>query len=273
MDGQVRVLDPVDFHGQALVVIDREGEPYVAMKPVVEGMGLTWQPQHRKLADNAARWGIINMVIPSVGGAQGTACLPLRKLPGWLMTINPAKVKPEIAGRVILYQAECDDALWAYWHKGAALNPRVALTPNELLLQAVQALVDQDRKLAAVQSQQEQIAGRVEAIEQRAVATRQGLLALPAPEGPVAELSTRARVNRLVRDFTIGQGLQYGDVWRLLYREFRDRYHVDLVVRAANADVKPLDVAEGLGEAVMGDLYGVAYDLFVARPVHVPRDE
>jgi hypothetical protein len=54
----VRVLDPVDFHGQALVVVERGREPYVAMKPIVEGMGLTWQPQHRKLTEDGDRWEI-----------------------------------------------------------------------------------------------------------------------------------------------------------------------------------------------------------------------
>ena len=64
----VRVLDPVDFHGQALVVLDRAGQPYVAMKPVVEGMGLDWKIQHRKLTDESDRWGMVMMGIPSAGG-------------------------------------------------------------------------------------------------------------------------------------------------------------------------------------------------------------
>lgn len=76
------------------------------MKPIVEGMGLSWQGQHEKLKANARRWGIKEILIPSVGGSQGMSCLPLRKLPGWLMTIYPNKVRPEVRCSVVAYQAE-----------------------------------------------------------------------------------------------------------------------------------------------------------------------
>lgn len=46
----------VNFLGSEIMVINHDGEPYVAMHTVVNGMGLTWQPQHRKLTSNQ-RWG------------------------------------------------------------------------------------------------------------------------------------------------------------------------------------------------------------------------
>lgn len=93
------------------------------MKPIVEGMGLAWQTQHRKLSDRFKK-GITEMVIPSVGGAQSMICLALRKLAAWLNTISPNKVRPEIRDRVIQYQEECDDVLYEYWTKGQVVNPR-----------------------------------------------------------------------------------------------------------------------------------------------------
>lgn len=52
--------------------------------------------------------------------------MPLRKLPGWLMSISPGKVKdPAVRERVIQYQNECDDVLWDYWSRGEAINPRL----------------------------------------------------------------------------------------------------------------------------------------------------
>ena len=60
-------------------------------------MGLAWKPQFLKLkSDPRFSRGMVHMVIPSEGGSQETCCIPLRKLPGWLMTISPNKVKPEI---------------------------------------------------------------------------------------------------------------------------------------------------------------------------------
>lgn len=107
----------VPFHGNQLFVINHENEPFTPMKPIVEGMGLAWSVQHRKLTENKCRWGITEMVIPSAGGLQDMLCLPLRKLFGWLMTIHPNKVKPEIREAVIRYQNECDDVLWNHWKK------------------------------------------------------------------------------------------------------------------------------------------------------------
>lgn len=124
----------VPFHGDNLFLVDHEGQPYVPMKPVVEGMGLTWQSQRTKLASNH-RWGITEIVIPSEGGNQGMTCLPLRKLPGWLMTIHVNKVRPELREKITAYQNECDDVLWDYWTKGIAENPRArfAQTPGDVL--------------------------------------------------------------------------------------------------------------------------------------------
>ncbi|ECY3274018.1 hypothetical protein AU586_24820, partial [Salmonella enterica subsp. enterica serovar Abony] len=51
---------------------------------------------------------------------------------GWLQTISPNKVKPEIRGKVIQYQNECDDVLYGYWTKGVVVNPRKASVMEEL---------------------------------------------------------------------------------------------------------------------------------------------
>ena len=107
----------VPFHGNNLYVVNFNGEPYVPMKPIVEGMGLTWQSQFEKLKQRFSK-GITEIVIPSKGGEQTMLCLALRKLAGWLHTISPNKVKPEIRDKVIKYQEECDDVLYEYWTTG-----------------------------------------------------------------------------------------------------------------------------------------------------------
>ena len=115
----------VPFHGQTLYVIPFNDEPYTPMRQIVEGMGLAWQVQHRKLTASPERWGITEMVTPSAqGGPQQSLCMPVRKLPGWLMTIHPRKVKPELKARILAYQNECDDVLWRYWreaHKSVSM--------------------------------------------------------------------------------------------------------------------------------------------------------
>ena len=108
----------VPFHGSNLYLVDHQGEPYVPMKPVVEGMGLDWKTQHRKMT--AKFKGMVEMTIPSAGGNQTMTCLPLRKLPAWLYSVQPGKVSPEIREKVVAYQEECDEVLWQYWTTGKA---------------------------------------------------------------------------------------------------------------------------------------------------------
>ena len=119
-------LIPVSFHGDDLALIDHDGEPFVAMKPVVEGMGLDWKSQHRRLTGERFGAAMVEMTIPTKGGPQRMACLPLRKLTGWMVTVNANKVKPELKEKIIAYQNECDDALWEYWSQGFAVNRRAA---------------------------------------------------------------------------------------------------------------------------------------------------
>lgn len=116
-------LSPVTFHGDTIFCIDYQGQPYTPMKPIVENMGLDWQSQAAKFRANKDRWGVVIIATPSNGGEQQSTCLPVRKLPSYLNSINPKKVAPELRAKIELYQAESDDALWNYWMHGRAERP------------------------------------------------------------------------------------------------------------------------------------------------------
>ncbi|RDF60214.1 hypothetical protein DWA04_19000, partial [Acinetobacter baumannii] len=114
----------VPFHNTELLLVEHNGQPYTAMRPIVENIGLDWKTQLIKIKQ---RFNSVVGEIPTTGkdGKQyKMLCLPLKKLFGWLMTISPNKVKPELRDTVIKYQEECDDVLWDYWIKGQASNPR-----------------------------------------------------------------------------------------------------------------------------------------------------
>lgn len=113
----------VPFYGSELYVVNHNGEAYTPMKPIVEGMGMDWKSQFIKIKQRFSK-GVVEITIPTVGGAQRMICLALRKLAAWLNTISPNKVRPEIRERVIRYLEECDDVLYEYWTKGQAVNPR-----------------------------------------------------------------------------------------------------------------------------------------------------
>lgn len=124
----------VPFHNAELYLVEHNGQPYVPMRPVVEGMGLTWASQTVKFNSNKARWGVSIIETPTLSGIQEMLCIPLRKLFGWFTSISPNKVKPELRETVITYQNECDDVLWDYWTKGQAINQRKAISPEQQAL-------------------------------------------------------------------------------------------------------------------------------------------
>lgn len=120
------VVATVDFHDQKILTIRKDGIEFVAMRPVVEAIGLDWKRQREKIMSNKDKfnWGLM----PSVGQDgknRDMLCIPLTKLNGFLFTINPERIPdPQVRRRVELYQEECFIVLHNYWHKGISVNPR-----------------------------------------------------------------------------------------------------------------------------------------------------
>lgn len=134
---------PFIFHGDKLYIVEHKGEPYVVMRHVVEGMGLAWAAQHRRLMARFSTCVIeMDTQIPGDDQRRSVSCLSLRKLPGWLMTINANKVRPAIRDKVLQYQQECDDALYDYWTKGVAINPRLKLKDRLDVFERLHSLAD-----------------------------------------------------------------------------------------------------------------------------------
>jgi hypothetical protein len=133
-------LVEMTFRGDTLYVMEINGEPYVPVKPICEALGIAWEPQFRKITDGGKRWRCDLTAIPSAGGLQETICLPLMKVPSWLMTISPRRVRADIRGKLEIYQEELDRALWDFVSKGVAVNPRLAGSPGKSAFSAPRAL-------------------------------------------------------------------------------------------------------------------------------------
>ena len=117
-------LSPVTFHGDTIFCIDYQNQPYTPMRPIVENMGLVWAAQSVKLNANKERWSVsIIETVAQDGNRREMLSMPVRKLPAWLNSINPKKVRPELRAKIELYQNESDDALWNYWVNGRAERP------------------------------------------------------------------------------------------------------------------------------------------------------
>lgn len=121
-------LATVKFYDDVLITIEQDNIQYVAVRPIVENMGLEWSTQKQKL-DRNPKFGCVHMNTPTNGGTQKMLCIPIHKLNGWLFSINPEKVRSDIRHIVEQYQEECFTVLHDYWHKGVAVNERAMTAP------------------------------------------------------------------------------------------------------------------------------------------------
>ncbi|MBG6247015.1 MULTISPECIES: phage antirepressor N-terminal domain-containing protein [Symbiopectobacterium] len=130
---QYPVSAEVTFNGDRLVTVIDNNIEYVAMGPIVENIGLSWASQSVKLNSQMGKFNCCDIeTVASDGRVRAQLCIPLRKLNGWLFSINPAKVKESIRSKLIAYQEECFAVLHDYWTRGVAINPRKQSVMEEL---------------------------------------------------------------------------------------------------------------------------------------------
>ncbi|EBY1787347.1 hypothetical protein DU195_22380 [Salmonella enterica subsp. enterica serovar Telhashomer] len=121
----------VPFNGQQIITAMAAGVTYVAMRPIVENIGIDWAAQFVKLKKQSKKFGCCDIATPSKGGIQKMLCIPLKKLNGWLFSINPEKVRADIRDKLIQYQEECFTVLHDYWTKGNAVRKDTETTVDD----------------------------------------------------------------------------------------------------------------------------------------------
>lgn len=121
-------LVAIEFHGDQIVTFQHDGVAYVAMRRVVENLGMSWGSQFTKLANAVAKFHCTDIeTVDAAGRSYAMMAMPVAKLPLWLATINPNKIADPIKREKIeLYQAESAIALHDYWTKGVAIRDDMA---------------------------------------------------------------------------------------------------------------------------------------------------
>lgn len=118
-------LQTIDFNGQQLLTIEKDGVHYAAVKPIAENIGLAWHGQFQRIK----RDEVLNSVVRVIGttGTDGKQydmmCLPIEYLNGWLFGVDAKRVKPEVKAPLIQYKMQCYKVLHDYWHTGQAIHP------------------------------------------------------------------------------------------------------------------------------------------------------
>jgi len=119
---------------------------YVALKPLVEGIGLKWDGILRKVKNNKALSSTmyVTYTVAEDGKNREMVCLPLDRLNGLLFLINPEDYNhnPRLKERLVRYQEQCYDALYQYFNNGVAVHPVMAVQPQEVQMQAFQNAIN-----------------------------------------------------------------------------------------------------------------------------------
>ncbi|EAA3706121.1 phage antirepressor N-terminal domain-containing protein [Salmonella enterica subsp. enterica serovar Newport] len=122
----------VPFNGQQILTAVAAGVTYVAMRQIVENIGIDWTGQSVKLRKMKDKFNCRDIsMVAADGKLRKLLCIPLKKLNGWLFSINPEKVRADIRDKLIQYQEECFTVLHDYWTKGKAENPRKKTSVDE----------------------------------------------------------------------------------------------------------------------------------------------
>jgi len=124
-------LEVVKFHDDFLEVVKVAGngavgkvagQYWVSVKKVCENLGIDFKYQKNKLKSDEYEAKLVKVL--TNGGVQEVFCIPLEKLNGWLFSINPNRVKPEVKEKLIAYKKECFDVLFNHFTNKVQQPPK-----------------------------------------------------------------------------------------------------------------------------------------------------
>jgi hypothetical protein len=109
-----KTLQPVEqktvlfYEDEITAVRMAGGEVLIPLRPIVEGLGLDWAAQTRRINRDPVLSEVKGVAVTATpGGNQEMLCLPLDYISGFLFGVNANRVKQELRDRVILYQKNC----------------------------------------------------------------------------------------------------------------------------------------------------------------------
>lgn len=106
----------LSFNGKNIVFLNKDGQYWIAVKPICEALGVNYDRQYKNLKDNpilAPAYAIQHIQVLSENGVlQGRkmVCLPEKYIYGWIFSINSES--PELWD----YKKTCYDILYSHFH-------------------------------------------------------------------------------------------------------------------------------------------------------------
>jgi hypothetical protein len=117
-----------------IFISNNGNEKIVAIKPICTALGVDYSRQLKKIKEDeilSATMGVTPMV-----GADGKdremTFLPLKYIFGWLFTINPENVNPDVKESLINYRKQCYDKLFDSFTKRDSILKEKAMFQIEI---------------------------------------------------------------------------------------------------------------------------------------------
>lgn len=110
-------LVKVDFYGDTLWANRNDDGIVVAVKPIVERLGLDWSSQLQRIKrDEMLASSMVVITIETPAGARDSVALPMDMLPGFLFGISAERIAdPDKREAVIAYKRECYAVLYRHF--------------------------------------------------------------------------------------------------------------------------------------------------------------
>jgi hypothetical protein len=252
-------LQRFDNNGLELIINTKTGESFASISGYARMSGLTQQAislRINKLNPTSDNYILIAEMLTATG-VKTHKLLTEDLISEWIVKDNPELATKLIQAGVRVYL----HTLAGY--KVSSTATKKELTPLEILEQQVRLMRAQQDELDKLKLQvQEFNEFKEEVIETRKEAIAH-LKFLPEPSVQVAELKPKEQLNRMVRDYAIVNNVAFGFVYNWIYREFRDRYHIDLKVRGTNNKPKLSGTEYADKYSMIDKLYAVASEVLV----------
>ncbi len=225
MDKNLEEIKTVPFMGQNLMAAKAEdGTIYAGVSYICNGMGMNKNEKDRQIknvqSDDVLCGGCVKFDAGVFDPNNPTIALKLEYLPLWLakISITPTMkaANPQLAERLVQYQLKAKDAL------AAAFLPKRPNTMAEQLLAQAQFLVEQERRLKALESSSAETSQKMDTV-------RDALDTMVASS--ITAENWQSQLNRSVRAFCMQTGFDFHKTFQQLYKETEMTAGVKLDVR------------------------------------------
>lgn len=204
-------IKSVPFMGRDLMAAKAEdGTIYAGVSYICNGMGMNKNEKDRQIknvqSDEVISRGCVKFDAGVFDPNNTTLALKLDYLPLWLakISITPTMKaeNPQLAERLVQYQLKAKDAL------AAAFLPKRPNTMAEQLLEQAKYMVEQERRIAALETGQTQM--------RDTMSTAFSALASPTVSRDHWQVETRSRIRQMCMEFNLSFQKETGELYKTL---------------------------------------------------------